>query len=226
MLTRLSQRDFAKLLDGPAVDREIDRLSRKRGGWLDVAQILSRRINGTVDWEPLGPAGARFSVIGSRGEAVLFDDRMDESRIIKLRGREENGYGTAGFGCILVRNERGMIEYGPGSMSQALERERLSWEVLGFGCELEAMIGDDAGMLLAQRFIAGTAPTEREIRAWMTAHGWEPLHMRRDVSVTLRDHAWQRDGIGAFDANETNFIRSDADGELYPIDLIVWPMPA
>jgi len=45
MLTRLSQRDFAKLLDGPAVDREIDRLSRKRGGWLDVAQILSRRIN-------------------------------------------------------------------------------------------------------------------------------------------------------------------------------------
>jgi|GEM_PF-1065702 len=226
MLTRLSQRDFARLLDGPAVDREIDRLSRKRGGWLDVAQILSRRINGTVDWEPLGPAGARFSVIGSRGEAVLFDDRMDESRIIKLRGREENGYGTAGFGCILVRNERGMIEYGPGSMSQALERERLSWEVLGFGCELEAMIGDDAGMLLAQRFIAGTAPTEREIRAWMTAHGWEPLHMSREVSVTLRDHAWQRDGIGAFDANETNFIRSDADGELYPIDLIVWPMPA
>jgi hypothetical protein len=207
MPERISQRDFAQLLDGPAVDREIDRLTQKRGGWLDVAQILSRRIN------------------GSRGEAVLFDDRMDESRIIKLRGREENGYGTAGFGCILVRNQRGMIEYGPGSMAQALERERLSWEVLGFGCELEAIIGESAGMLLAQHFIAGTAPTEREIHAWMTSRGWEPLQMRRDVSVTLRDHAWQRDGIGAFDANETNFVRSETDGEVYPIDLIVWPMP-
>jgi hypothetical protein len=221
----LSQREFAQLVDGPAVDREIERLTKKRGGWLDVAQILSRRINGTVDWETLGPAGSRFSVIGSRGEAVLFDDRLDSTQIIKLRGREENGFGTAGFGCILVRNDRGMIEYGPGTIEQALERERLSWELFGFGSELENLIGDGVGMLLAQRFIVGTTPTDKEIHAWMTRHGWEPLRERRDVSVTLRNYAWQRGSSGAFDANDTNFLKSEADGELYPIDLIVWPLP-
>lgn len=221
----LSQRDFARLLDGPALEREIDRLTRKRGGWLDVAQILSRRINGTVDWEELGAAGSRFSVIGSRGEAVLFDDRERPELIIKLRGREENGFGTAGFGCILVRNERGMIEYGPGTLAQALERERLSWEHLGFGCEFDDLIGEEAGLLLTQRFVRGGAPSLREIHAWMTSRGWEPLTHRRDVAVTLRDHAWQRGGIGAFDANETNFVKCEADGELYPIDLIVWRMP-
>ena len=221
----LNQREFAQLVDGPAVDREIERLTKKRGGWLDVAQILSRRINGTVDWETLGPAGSRFSVIGSRGEAVLFDDREDSTQIIKLRGREGNGFGISGFGCILVRNDRGMIEYGPGTIEQALERECLSWELLGFGCELEELIGDGVGMLLAQRFIVGSTPTDKEIHTWMIRHGWEPLRERRDVSVPLRDYAWQRDGIGAFDSNDTNFLKSEADGELYPIDLIVWPLP-
>lgn len=28
-----------------------------------------------------------------------------------------------------------------------------------------------------------------------------------------------------FDANETNFLKSDVDGQLYPIDLIVWTLP-
>jgi len=221
----LTQREFARLVDGPAVDREIDRMAKKGGGWLQAAQILSRRVNGTLDWEDLGPAGARYSVIGSRGEAVLFDDREDASRIIKLRGREENGYGTAGFGCILVRNERGMIEYGPGTIEQAMERERLSWEHLGFGCVFEDVIGDGAGLLLAQAFIGGTAPTEQEVRAWMMQHGWESLNEARDVTAPLRNHAWRRGEIGAFDANETNFIKSDVDGLLYPIDLIVWTMP-
>jgi len=220
----LSQRDFAQLVDGPSLEREIDRLTRKRGGWLDVAQILSRRINGTVDWAELGQAGSRYQVVGSRGEAVLFWDQQLQ-RIVKLRGREENGFGTAGFGCILVRNERGIIQYGPGTAAQALERERLSWEHLGFGCKLDTFIGEEAGMLLSQPFICGSTPSERDIRAWMTSHGWEPLTHCADVAVTLRDHAWQRDGIGAFDANDTNFIQCEADGELYPIDLIVWPMP-
>jgi hypothetical protein len=221
----LTQREFARLVDGPALDREIDRLTKKGGGWLQAAQILSRRVNGTLDWEALGPTGARYRVVGSRGEAVLFWDDHLKNRIMKLRGREENGYGTAGFGCILVRNERGMIDYGPGSIEQALERERLSWEQLGFGCIFEEVIGDVSGLLLAQAFISGSAPTENEIRAWMTQHGWESLAEARDVAVTLRQHAWRRGKIGAFDANETNFIKSDADGQLYPIDLIVWTMP-
>jgi hypothetical protein len=221
----LSQRDFARLVDGPAVDREIDRLTKKRGGWLDAAQILSRRLNCTLDWEDFGPASSRYRIIGSRGEAVLFWDDLTKDRIIKLRGHEENGFGTAGFGSILIRNERGLIDYGPSTMEQALERERLSWENLGFGCAFEDVIGDGAGLLLAQRFIRGSAPTNKEIHGWMIAHGWEPLTTRRDVNVTLRDYAWHRNGIGAFDANDTNFIKCDADGELYPIDLIVWPMP-
>lgn len=37
--------------------------------------------------------------------------------------------------------------------------------------------------------------------------------------------AWRRDVISAFDANDTNFIRCEADSELYSIDLIVWPLP-
>ncbi|MBN8421337.1 MAG: hypothetical protein J0L73_20660 [Verrucomicrobia bacterium] len=59
----------------------------------------------------------------------------------------------------------------------------------------------------------------------MTRHGWESLEESRDVAVTLRRHAWRRGNIGAFDANETNFIKSDTDGQLYPIDLIIWTMP-
>jgi hypothetical protein len=43
-----------------------------------------------------------------------------KNRVMKLRGREENGFGTAGFGCILVRDERGMVECGAASISQAL----------------------------------------------------------------------------------------------------------
>lgn len=220
-----TQHELARLIDGPSLDREIERLTKKGGGWIQAAQILSRRINGTVDWESLGPAGARYSVIGSRGEAVLFDDRENASRIVKLRGMEENGYGTAGFGCILVRNERGMIDYGPGTTEQALERERLSWEHLGFGCVFDNVIGDVSGLLLAQAFISGTAPTQKETHAWMTQHGWESLEEASDVTVTLRQHAWRRGKIGAFDANETNFIKSAVDGQLYPIDLIVWTMP-
>jgi hypothetical protein len=221
----LTQREFARLIDGPALDREIDRLTRKGGSWILAAQILSRRVNGTVDWAPLGPAGSRYSILGSRGEAVLFWDNQIKDRIIKLRGREENGFGTAGFGCILVRNERGMIEYGPGTIEEALERERLSWEHLGFSSRFDDLIGDDAGLLLVQDFIAGTAPTEKEIRAWMIERGWETLEDAREVAVSLRQHAWHRDGIGAFDANETNFVKSEADGEIYPVDLIVWRMP-
>jgi hypothetical protein len=221
----LTQQEFARLVDGPSLDREIDRLTKKGGGWLYAAQILSRRVNSTVDWEILGPAGSRYQVVGSRGEAVLFWDNLLKNRIVKLRGREENGYGTAGFGCILVRNDRGLIEFGPGTIEQAIERERLCWEHLGFGCVFEDVIGDGNGLLLAQAFISGTAPTEQEISAWMTHHGWESLGAARDVTVTLRHHAWRRGKIGAFDANETNFIRSDTDGQLYPIDLIVWTMP-
>lgn len=221
----LTQREFARLVDGPAVDREIDRLTKKGGGWIQAAQILSRRINGTVDWESLGPAGARYSVIGSRGEAVLFDDREDIRRIVKLRGLEENGYGSSGFGCILMRNERGVIEYGPGTIEQALERERLTWECFGYACTLEHVIGDGAGLLLAQSFISGAAPTEKEIRSWMMQHGWDSLEDAPDVSISLRRQAWRRDGVGAFDANETNFIKSEADGQLHPIDLIVWRLP-
>lgn len=152
----LTQQELAGLVDGPSLDREIDRLTKKGGGWLNAAQILSQRVNSTVDWENLGPAGWRYQVVGSRGEAVLFWDNLLKNRIVKLRGREENGYGTAGFGCILMRNERGLIEFGPGTIEQAMERGRLSCEHLGFGCVFEAVIGNGNWLLLAQAFIGGT----------------------------------------------------------------------
>jgi hypothetical protein len=59
----------------------------------------------------------------------------------------------------------------------------------------------------------------------MSARGWQPLADHRDVSSTLRDEAWHRDGMAAFDVNVTNFIKSEEDQELYPIDLVVWPLP-
>ena len=87
----LSRSELARLIDGPALDREIERWGKMGGGWVNAATVLSRRINWTVDWADLGPAGSRFRVVSSRGEAVLFDDAEDASIIVKLRGREENG---------------------------------------------------------------------------------------------------------------------------------------
>ncbi len=223
----LSRSELARLIDGPALDREIERLGKMGGGWVNAATVLSRRINWTVDWADLGPAGSRFRIVGSRGEAVIFwDDAAASPMLVKLRGREENGYGSAGFGCILARDSHGRVVYAPGTLDQALERERLSWESFGFSCRLMDLVEDEAGLLLAQDFIEGSAPTEKEIHAYMTAHGWEWQRDSREVSPTLAHHAWRRGDIGAFDANETNFIKAAADGLIYPIDLIVWRWPS
>ncbi len=168
--------------------------------------------------------------MASRGEAVVFWDDVAEDRVIKLRGKPENGYETTGFGCILGRNKSGQIELQSGTLAQAVIRESLCWEQFGFGCDVEAVIGEDIGLILSQRWIRPVNGGLRTaflqgIKAWMAERGWEPLMSRRDVSISLRAEAWQRDGIGAFDVNETNFILSEEDGQLYPIDLIVWPMP-
>jgi hypothetical protein len=221
----LSRSELARLIDGPALEREIDRLGKLGGSWVQAATVLSRRINWTVDWADLGPAGARFRVIGSRGEAVLFDDREDPEVIIKLRGREENGFGDAGFGCILARNARGEVAYAPGTMEQAVEREKLTWEAFGFSCHVLDEVEDGMGLLLAQDFIEGIAPTEKEIHTYMIRQGWEWQRTNSGVSPTLCHFAWRKGNLGAFDANETNLIKSALDGEIYPIDLIVWHWP-
>lgn len=222
----LSRSELARLIDGPALDREITRLSKLGGGWVEIASVLSRRINWTLDWSDLGPDGARFRVVSSRGEAVLFDDRDNPNVIVKLRGREENGYGEAGFGCILSRNARGLVCYAPGTIADAIERERLSWQAFGFSCRVLDFVEDEAALLLEQDFIAGEAPTEKEIHAYMLGEGWEWMNAARDVSPTLTRHAWRKGGVGAFDANPTNFIKSRDDGRIYPIDLIVWHWPS
>ena len=220
----LTPAQFALQIDGPAVDREVSRLSDKGGAWVQAASVLSRRVNCTLDWEPLGAEGARYRIVASRGEAVLFWDTHTKNRILKLRGLEENGFGSAGFGCILGRDRHGMIGYEPGTLEQAIEREALTWREFGFACRYEDVIGAGVGLLLAQDFINGGAPTLAEIRSYMTAHGWESLAKARDVNPTLCNHAWRRGDVYAFDANETNFIKSDADGKVYPIDLIVWKL--
>lgn len=221
----LSRSALAQLIDGVSLEREVDRLCKKGGSWVDAAAILSRRINWTLDWADLGQEEAPYKVVGSRGEAVLLWDSVSRNRIMKLRGREENGFGSAGFGCILGRDKMGRVNYLPGTMAQAIEREHLSWEHLGFACSVADVVEDEAGMLLAQEFIVGTAPLEKEIHLYMTQAGWEPMSGCREVSPTLQAHAWRRNGIGAFDANETNFIKAAADGKIYPIDLIVWHWP-
>ncbi len=231
----LTQRDFALSIDGVAIDAEIDRLCKQGADGVAMAGRLSRRINCTVDWEKLGQDGARYRHMASRGEAVVFWDDLEGNRVIKLRGRPENGYETTGFGCILGRNKHGQIELQPGTLAQAVIRESLCWEQFGFGCAVEEVVrekvtGDDIGLVLSQRWIrpanTGSRTTlQQEINIWMTERGWKPLTNQRDVSISLRGEAWQRDGIGAFDVNETNFIRNEEDGLLYPIDLIAWPMP-
>jgi hypothetical protein len=222
----LSRSELARLIDGPALDREIERLGKMGGGWISAATVLSRRVNWTVDWADLGPVGSRFRIVGSRGEAVIFwDEAADSPTLVKLRGREENGYGSAGFGCILTRDSHGRVTYAPGTLDQTLERERLSWQAFGFSCRFMDIIEDEAGLLLAQDFIEGTAPTEKDIHAYMTSNGWEWQCENREVSPTLASHAWRKGDVGAFDANETNFIKSAADGLIYPIDLIVWHWP-
>jgi hypothetical protein len=228
----LSPQEYASQVDGAVIEAEIDRLSSLHSAdAVETATRLSRRINRTVEWNPLGPEGARFRLMTSRGEAVVFwDDADGGERVIKLRGREENGFDTTGFGCILGRNARGLIELQPGTLAQAVIRESLCWEQFGFGCTIEEVIGEDAGLLLAQRWIRpdttlSPRTLQQRISQWMNERGWEPLRERSDVSVSLRNHAWHRDGMGAFDTNETNFILSAEDGALYPIDLVVWPLP-
>lgn len=221
----LSRSELARLIDGPALDREIRRLGKMGGSWIHAASVLSRRIHGTLDWAGLGPEGSRFRVIGSRGEAVLFDDREHPDCIVKLRGREENGFGSAGYGCILARDAQGRVTYAPGSIKQALERERLTWEAFGFACHVLDVVEDEAALLLIQDFIEGEAPTEKEIRAWFEADGWEWQHGNAEVSPLLSRHAWRKGALGAFDANETNLVKAAADGQIYPIDLIVWHWP-
>jgi hypothetical protein len=226
----LTQKDFARQIDGAAIDAEIDRLCRQGADGVGMASQLSRRINGTVDWHPLGLDGARYRHMASRGEAVVFWDELDGERLIKLRGMPENGYETTGFGCILGRNKLGLIELQPGTLAQAVIRESLCWEHFGFGCHVEAVVGEDVGLVLTQKWIRPLAnfaisTLRREIQTWMSARGWQPLADHRDVSSTLRDEAWHRDGMAAFDVNVTNFIKSEEDQELYPIDLVVWPLP-
>jgi hypothetical protein len=221
----LSRSELARLINGPALDREITRLGKLGGSWIEVASVLSRRINWTLGWENLGPAGSRFSAVGNRGEAVLFDDRENPKRIVKLRGREENGFGDAGFGCILSRNARGLVAYAPGTMANAIEREQLTWEAFGFACRVLDMLGGEAALLLEQDFIIGEAPSEKEIHAYMVSEGWEWQRESREVSPTLNTYAWRKGNLGAFDANPRNFVRSTQDGKVYPIDLIVWHWP-
>lgn len=226
----LTQRDFALSIDGVAIDAEIDRLGQQGSDGVEMARRLSRRVNCTVDWENLGQSGSRYRHMASRGEAVVFWDDLAGDRVIKLRGRPENGFETTGFGCILGRNKHGLIELQPGTLAQAVIRESLCWEQFGFGCTVEAVVGDDIGLVLSQKWIrpANTSSRtvlQKEIEAWMIERGWERLTDRRDVSISLRGEAWQYDAMGAFDVNETNFIQSEEDGLLYPIDLIVWPMP-
>ena len=144
---------------------------------------------------------------------------------MKLRGREENGFGDAGFGCILTRNARGLISYGPGTITDAIERETLTWEAFGFSCRVLDVIEGESALLLEQDFIEGEAPTDKEIHSYMTSEGWEWQHETPDVSPTLCRYAWRKGNLGAFDANPTNFIKSTVDGNVYPIDLIVWHWP-
>ncbi len=61
--------------------------------------------------------------------------------------------------------------------------------------------------------------------AWMESRGWQWQGENREISPPLSGNAWIKDGIAAFDTDSSNFIRSDADRLIYPIDLIVWPWP-
>ncbi len=222
----LSRSELARLIDGPALDREITRLSKLGGGWIEVASVLSRRINWTLGWADLGPAGARFRIVASRGEAVIFwDENASSPTLMKLRGREEHGFGDAGFGCILARNPRGLIGYAPGTMADAIERERLTWDAFGFACRVLDVVEDESALLLEQDFIVGEAPSEQEIHAYMISEGWQWQRDSREVSPTLSSYAWRKGKLGAFDANSTNFIKYTHDGKIYPIDLIVWHWP-
>lgn len=224
-LRTLSQKEFAAKINGPSLEREIDRLAALGAEGIELARVLSRRVNSTVDWVDLGDESATWNVHASRGEAVVFfDTASDPSVVLKLRGLEQNGF-PGGFGCILGFNERGKIDLLPCTIEQAIEREKLSWEELGFGCEPYAVIGDEVGLLLSQRFIVGESPTLAEIDTTMRAQGWEDASDDRELELRTRQNAWKREGLLAVDANQTNLIRAAADGQVYAIDVIIWQDP-
>lgn len=226
----LTQREFAQLIDGPAVEAELDLLVKLGSDGIDMAARLNRRVQRTVDWQPLGPEGARFRHMTSRGESVVFWDDRKADQVIKMRGLPEHGFETTGFGCVLGTNKQGLIHLQPGTLAQAIVRESLCWDLFGFGCLVEDIVGDDIALLLSQRWIrpAENIPgntIKHKIKHWMIQQGWKSLAENRSISPLVCNHAWHKDGIGAFDVNETNFILSAENGELYPIDLIVWPLP-
>ena len=221
----LSLQEFARKVNGPSLEREIDRQAEQGGENLDLARILSQRVNWTVDWEELGNESAPWEVYASRGEAVIFyDTKADPTRVIKLRGLEKNGF-PGGYGCILGFNEKGEVDLIPGTIPQVLEREELSEIHLGFSCQLEAILEDESGILLSQRFVVGEEPTLEEIADLMLSEGWQSAQKDRDLAIRTRRNAWYREGILAVDANQTNLVRAEADGQVYPIDLIIWHDP-
>lgn len=224
----ISREQFGQLVDGTSVDAEISRLSRQGGGWLTMAQRLSRRIYRTLDWTPLGGSDARYRLLATRGEAAIFWDNQLNNRVMKLRGLEINGFDGGGFGCILKKNARGFIDLTPGTLEEALDREALSWTELGFGCCVEEMITDGkdiVGLFLSQKFITGSAPSESEITQTMEEKGWKSLTHDEELAPKLRRFGWQKGDIMAVDANTTNFIKSVSDGKVYPIDLIIYHRP-
>ncbi len=227
----LTQEEFAQLIDGQSIETEMDRLVKLGPDGVDMATRLSRRIQRIVDWKPLGSEGARFRLMTSCGESVVFWDDQTANQVVKMRGAPESGFETTGFGCVLGINKQGLIDVQPGTLAQAIVRESLCWDLFGFGCQVEDIVGDDAALLLSQRWIkpADNIPTSainHRIENWMARQGWKSLAESRSVSPLICNHAWHKDGVGAFDVNESNFILSAMNGELYPIDLIVWPLPA
>jgi hypothetical protein len=227
----LTQREFAQLIDGPAVEAEMDRLVRLGADGIDMATRLNRRVQRTVDWQPLGPEGARLRHMTSRGESVVFWDDEKANQVIKMRGMPENGFETTGFGCVLGTNKQGLVDLQAGTLAQAIVRESICWELFGFGCHVEDIVGEDAALLLSQQWIKpaehiSSSTIEHRIQNWMIQQGWKSLSENQNISPLICNHGWHRDGIGAFDVNETNFIISAENGEIYPIDLIVWPLPS
>ena len=204
----LEAEDFAQRLDGAQVEGELATIFRETP---EFGRSIATRLADFHNEESQGP----LTLIGAGGESVVFFDPQSQ-RVLKLLSPA----GRARFGWLIGRDSANKFLLRPGNLSETLVRYWLAEKAFPTGLEIEAIGVDGSFLVLSQPFFVGSNPTQSELSAWMTARGWEATKPSTDLE-TLANLSWKKENLLATDVRPENVIVSEADGELYPFDLIL-----
>jgi hypothetical protein len=200
--------DFAETLDGGQVEGELSSIFRETP---EFGRSLALRL---ADFHQSNSRGD-LSLIGGGGEAVVFGDPANQ-QVIKLLG----GAGKAGFGWTIDVDAEGLWILRPGGLAESLRRFALAEEHFPTGLDLHALAADGSFLLLQQPFILGENPTSPQLADWMHQRGWQ-LFVPPTRHDMLANQTWRRGDVIATDVRPENAILAEADGQIYPFDLIL-----